>query len=202
MNKIYSCIVAFVLIFLTTNSFSATIFSDNFDLEPASSTLNYNSFLNWDVTAGTVDLIDSGYNGVSCKGGVGKCVDLDGSSFDAGVLTTKQAIEFTPGTYEFSFDISGNQRGSVEDTLIVTIGSLFSATIIKQSNDPFEPITGTFVMTSTISEQISFELTGGDNIGMVLDNVSVSAMPIPAASWLLLTGLATLFGFRRKSTIR
>jgi len=36
---------------------------------------------------------------------------------------------------------------------------------------------------------IFFETGGGDNVGPILDDVSLTAVPLPAAAWLLLSGL-------------
>ncbi len=75
------------------------VFSDNFDGEgaPGASVLNYGtasgtSFAQWTISDGTVDLvaIPDVYGIASCPGSAsGKCVDLDGSTHDAGVMTSK-----------------------------------------------------------------------------------------------------------------
>jgi PEP-CTERM motif len=52
-----------------------------------------------------------------------------------------------------------------------------------------------------VDASIFFAALGGDNIGPILDNVSLTAVPLPAAAWLLLSGLAGLgFVGRRKAT--
>jgi len=43
-----------------------------------------------------------------------------------------------------------------------------------------------------------FEAAGGDNIGPLLDNVSLTAVPLPAAAWLLLSGLVGFAALGRR----
>src|SRR5215469_8200682 len=82
---------------------STTVFTDNFDTEgaPGVSILNYGSFANWTVSNGTVDLvaIPNGFGISTCPGAAsGKCVDLDGSTSDAGVMTST-ALSLGTGNY-------------------------------------------------------------------------------------------------------
>ena len=62
----------------------------------ATAALNYTGFANWTVYSGTVDLIGNG--SYDFLPGDGLYVDLDGSTSDAGVLTTKQSFNFTAGS--------------------------------------------------------------------------------------------------------
>ena len=96
---------------------AATIpFSDNFD----SYGTNTGSVLNWDrpditiwdVTSGTVDLVKSGDFGITCHSGTG-CIDLDGSSENAGILSTVTSSPFTlvaGQAYSLEAWLSGSQR--------------------------------------------------------------------------------------------
>src|SRR4051794_7100300 len=93
---------------------AAVVFTDNFDTDiPALNTVP----VGWTVTNGTVDIVASGSYGITCSG---NCVDLDGSTGDAGVLTSNQT--FGPGNFVLSFDLSGNQRGGASDTVQVSYG--------------------------------------------------------------------------------
>jgi PEP-CTERM motif len=96
--------------------------TENFDSENAgTSALNYNSFSQFSVigipaatqlTNGRVDLIASGTYGISCVGGSGSCVDLDGTNNRSGALYSKAQFAFAAGDLvSLSFDLSGNQRG-------------------------------------------------------------------------------------------
>ncbi len=202
MQVLYSNILFLTICFFTTNSFSATIFSDNFDAEVASSTINYNFFANWDVTDGSVDIISNGGYGITCFGNTGNCVDLDGTTSNAGLLTTKQSFDLSPGVYELTFALSGSQRSGDANSVNVSLGTIFSETFTKLTSDPFELITRNIVVESAISARIQFAHVGGDNIGLILDNVVLSSVPIPAAGWLFLSGILGIYGFKKKSTLQ
>lgn len=170
---------------------AAIVFQDQFDAEPSGSTLNYSSFANWDVLNGTVDLIAQGGFGLSCLGLAGKCVDMDGSTGNAGDLRTK--IVIGPGTYEFEFWISGNQRGGASDSITVTFGDL-DETFVKAPADPYTQVIRT-VTVGGAGDRILFSHAGTDNIGILLDSVIVrDAVAVPAIDTrdLMLGGLALL----------
>ncbi len=166
--------------------------SDSFDSVPSQT--NYTSFSNWDVSNGTVDAIQVGNPwGLNCV--TGGCVDLDGSTGNAGDLTSKDG--FSAGQYTLSFDLSGNQRNSASDGLTVKFGD-YEYTFNLASN----AVWTTFLISSVNvneGDKLSFMHAGGDNIGIMLDNVSVSAVPIPAAAFLFAPALLGFMGLRRKA---
>ena len=93
---------------------AATLLSENFDDEAADfgTQLDFDDFDDFDVRHGTVDLIamPNQYD-ISCAGGAGGCVDLNGSTGNNGLLFTALDLEANQ-TYELSFSLSGNQRDS------------------------------------------------------------------------------------------
>ena len=92
------------------------LFSDNFDSETLA--LNYAGFANWTVSDGTVDLIGNPAF-FDLLPGNGRYVDLDGSTSNAGVMTSS-ALALTGGvTYDLTFSLAGSQRG---DSNTVTYG--------------------------------------------------------------------------------
>src|SRR5512134_1207510 len=98
------------------NSDAVPLFSDNFDSETLA--LNYNAFANWTVSDGTVDLIGNPAF-FDLLPGNGRYVDLDGSTSNAGVMTSS-ALSLTGGvTYDLTFSLAGSQRG---DSNTVTYG--------------------------------------------------------------------------------
>ena len=166
------------------------LLSDNFNSENGGvGKLNYTNFLNWSVTDGTVDLIGNDF--YDFLPGNGLYVDMDGSTGNAGKLISKTFFALEPGMYELKFNLAGNQRNNSPEYVVVqvAIGNLFDKTYSLPKTAPFTTYTETFLVTSLTNAQISFEGTGGDNIGMLLDDVKLTAIPEPGSVLLLSSGL-------------
>jgi hypothetical protein len=167
----------------------ADLFFDDFNFENIG--LNYNNFENWDVSDGTVDVIGGTGSNWNWFPAYGSYVDMDGSTEDAGKITTKTSFNFNPGTYILSFELAGNQRPGYPsfDTVIVQIGegTLFNQSYTLTTYDSFTKYTEKFTVLSPTTAKLSFECLGGDNVGVVLDNVSI--VPVPGAVLLGVLGL-------------
>jgi hypothetical protein len=184
---------------LTTVAFSdanaAPVFSDNFNsYSPA---LNWTPPANWAVISGSVDLIgnNSGFDFFPGNGGY---VDLDGSTGTPGTLQTVPS--FAAGNYTLTFDLGGNARNDGSKTTVITLGS-FTTSITLASANPYQLYTLNFLTTGG---QLSFaDLAGGnDNIGNILDNVSLSAaVPEPSTWAMMILGFLGLgfLAYRRKN---
>lgn len=177
---------------------AATIFEENFDDEATTfgTTLNFSSFDQFGVSGGTVDLIGPGNPyGISCVT-IG-CVDLDGSTRDAGMISAP--LSFLAGvTYTLEFRASGNQRNTSSDTLNwgVTGGLTAVQTTVFAGSDPFDIYAISFTPGSNTLASVTFENLGGDNFGVILDGVrirdDVAPVPVPAAGLLLLSAIGAL----------
>lgn len=111
-------IVALLSSALATPAVAQTAIAENFDSEAGGGTaLSYNSFSQFDVTNGSVDVLHQPNSfSLNCSGRGGSCVDLDGTTNSGGTLTTKNALLFNAGRLvTLLFDLSGNQRGAGSD---------------------------------------------------------------------------------------
>lgn len=185
-----------VLVFgLVGQSHATVIFSDNFNMENGGiGQLNYNSFANWSVSNGTVDLIGSpGFFDFFPDNGL--YVDLDGTSFQAGTFNSI-GIPVTPGNYILSFLLAGSQRGDVNTVQVNVSGGLASSTYTLASNVPLTLETMSFAVMAPTTINLSFHNEGSsNNIGLILDNVSldrVSTAVPDSGSTAVLLGIAII----------
>jgi hypothetical protein len=182
---------------------ATVVFSDDFNSENGgvanASTLNYASFDNWTVSNGTVDLIGNGY--FDFLPGNGLYVDMDGSTRDAGKLTST-SINLAAGTYVLQFELAGNRRdGSSESvTVQVGLGTYVNQLISLAQNAPFTAYQYSFIVAAPTTVNLTFEGAGGDNIGMLLDDVSIR-VPEPASLALFGVGLLGVGLARRRRAV-
>ncbi len=139
--KLLSLAAAIVELATVAPASAGVVLSDNFDAENGGATAGaYTGFANFNVTVGTVDILSSGFLGINCVGGVGSCVDLDGSSNAAGELVTKNSYAFSAGDLvSLSIQLSGNQRGGFDDFSFgfnASVATLFNNVIVT---GPFGP---------------------------------------------------------------
>ena len=192
---------------------AAPIFSDNFDGENGGvgDVLNYGGFANWAVGNGTVDLIGVGgsFDLIPLNG---LYVDLDGTTNQAGIMQSTALLGLVAGTsYTLTFDLAGSQRGD-SNTLTYGIetdglpGLDHSVTLGPVgSGVPFGPISLIFTPTAPIPGAfIQFGQSGGDNIGLLMDNVALNFTPVPEPASLMLlgAGLAAIGIWRRKAAAK
>lgn len=183
---------------LSASAQAAVLFSDNFNAETQG--LNYTGFANWTVTAGSIDLIGPGF--FDFYPGNGNYVDLDGTTGaqnPAGGITTN--MSFAAGSYTLKFNLGGSTRGDSNDVR-VSLGD-FSQLITLASGAGFTSQMFTF---TTTGGQLSFtNLGNSDNLGLILDNVSVSSAVPEPATWAMMLlgffGLGALSARRRKALV-
>ena len=212
MNKLTKIITALgISIGLMGSANASVIFSDNFDTENGGvEALNYTGFANWNVLYGSVDLIGNGGT-FDFLPGNGMYVDLDGSTGTAGLMGHVQML--TPGDYTLSFDLAGNQRNTAAEYTTVNVGVVFgdgtgnNTTISLGQYDPFTTYSLDFSVSSAFPSSlidVTFGAAGGDNIGMLLDNVQIAdrtTTNVPEPNTLALIGASLLgIGFVRRKT--
>lgn len=173
------------------------IFSDDFNSN--ASGLNTTP-VGWSVSGGTVDIIGEGTGYNYFPPGHGLYIDLDGSTGSAGLMS--QGFSLMAGTtYVASFELAGNQRQAGDDTVSVNFGGASGNWTLGQS-DGWTPLSLSFTPVSSGSYYLSFKNNGGDNVGALLDNVVITAVPEPESWALMLAGLGLLVASGRRRLSR
>jgi hypothetical protein len=162
---------------------------------------------NFTVTSGTVDVIGTGF--YDFYPGNGNYVDLDGSRL---LLGTIGSAVFGPGSYHLTFDVGSYTYNHqyITEQIKVALGD-FTTTFfptVDSSVTPGAPFQHVILdFTTTISGSLSFAAVNpqnfgqGTNVGPILDNVILSAVPEPSTWAMMILGfLAVGFvAYRRKS---
>ena len=209
------------------------VFSDGFEGDALGAPQP--SLANWDITSGSVDVVGSGDTfGLPCAGGI-RCLDLDGTTNAGGTIVTKDSFAFAANSLvTITFDLAGSQRGDAPNPFAV--GFLFDgATDVLQftpgggfgtvapadglglfqvsyngtvpSDFPYTGFSLSFRTNSAGSLQAFFSTGSNDNIGPLLDNVSLSIAAVPEpATWAMMIGGVGMAGGalrrRRSATVR
>ncbi|MCC6706981.1 MAG: PEP-CTERM sorting domain-containing protein [Gammaproteobacteria bacterium] len=194
----HSLAATFALSLLSATAAQAVpLFNDTFDSEA----LGLNQALdNWTVSDGTIDVIGPGF--FDLHPGNGNYLDLDGSTSNAGKITTNTVFNLLAGTYTLSFELGGSKRGD-GNTVTVALGSIFSEVFALPSNAPLQSISRTITLASAAgSGALSFDHAGGDNLGLILDDVSLDfsrvQTSVPEPSSLALLALGGVAGLARR----
>ena len=156
----------------------------------------------WTTTSGTVDYLAAGSAfDELCPSGQ-NCIDLDGSTGAGGVFQTVQA--FGAGLYNVLFQISGNNRGG-SDTVTISFGGVVQSISLAFNQVASQASFGSAFLGINVagSTTLSFANAGGDNIGIILKNVTIenadlAPVPVPAAGGLLLAALGAVAALRRR----
>jgi hypothetical protein len=176
----------------------ASVYADNFDNDTSGVNATPSG---WTISnGGTVDIIPNGSFGISCFGSSGNCIDLDGSTGKSGDLVSPGLTLTADQSYVATFELSGNQRNAQTDTVTVDFGTKSTSFSVTESA-PFTLESVSFTPVSSGLYNLSFLDSSSNDVGAILDQVSIqtaSIVPVPAAAWLLLSGLGGLCAFARK----
>jgi hypothetical protein len=175
---------------------ATTVFSDNFDAN------NYGlntTPLGWTLNSGSVDIIGDGQ---FAWYGAGNYIDMNGSTQVAGSISTTLTGLVAGASYALDFDVGFNNGSGNNEKLSYSIGTLSGSygPPIASGNSTFLHLRFAFIAGGT-SAVLTFADAGNtpnDNGGPILDNVSVTAVPVPAAGGLLLSALGGVAMLRRR----
>ena len=179
---------------------ATTLFSDTFNGDTLG--LGKTSLTNWMATSGTVDVIGTG--SFDFYPGNGNYIDMNGNN--AARIELKSALNFVIGqTYTIAFKFGYNKNSGTNEQLTFGLGSNVLGTLTSTNFTPTLTNLGTwsysFTAASSFAAKLFFADTGtttGDRGGPVIDNVSVTAVPVPAGGLLLISGLGGLATLRRR----
>lgn len=179
--------------FEDTTNFVANHPSDNTMTLPSGSTL----LTGWTVISGEIAWIGpSNPFGLTASNG---SYFLDLTGYDTGPFGgVQQTISTVSGQYQLEFDLGSSNIYGIPSAITATAGSTSN---IFTSTSSSSNVWKHFTMPFTASGSTTISLTGSTGQHYIgLDNVTVSAIPIPAAGWLLGSGLVGLglLRFRRR----
>ena len=205
MKKMVLGSVALAVCFTGTSLFASTIFSENF--ESATPGLSQTSAGQFTAINGTnIDVVaaSNGWGSLVVAPESGNVVDLGGSGGNSYGDLQSSVITLKPGSYDFSFDLVGSQRGitTTTDVFVAPVvpgTDLYSNFFTLGTSD--KTVTNALLTVGTTEQvTINFVLTetGNPNIGSLLDNVEFTCTPEPSSLLLLGSGLVALAGFARR----
>ena len=207
MRKFFGMAILLMLgMFASTAQAGTIIFHEDFNAENGGvGVLNYTGFANWSISGGTVDLIGNGFfEFPPVTNGHGLYVDLDGSTGAAGLM--QHPMYLSHDWYVLDFELAGNQRNAgdeIVDVSAVWFGNQSTTlSIVVPDTQPFVTYSMYFYASPDGPASVSFHNRGGDNIGALLDNVTLTRVPEPGSMALLGSGLLGLAGVIRRKLHR
>lgn len=184
---------------LTTSMNASTLLNENFDeLTPQFGATSVGAFSTINGTNVDINGTSNGFSYLCASPAGGQCIDLDGTGGNP-VGQLRSNMLFSPGTYLLSFDLIGSGRGSTS-TATVSFGS-YDQTFTLGQSDTTTGVVSNLLVTLTSPGYLLFASgdPSGDQIGLVLDNATVSTLtPEPSSLLLLGTGALGIAGALRR----
>ncbi|ETR65358.1 MAG: hypothetical protein OMM_14374 [Candidatus Magnetoglobus multicellularis str. Araruama] len=90
----------------------------------------------------------------------------------AGTITSKDKFKLYPGEYLLEFNLAGCQRNDDDiNAITVSLGSLYSKRIVLENELEFKLFTEFIHVVQTTEAHLVFSHSGGDEYGLLLDNI-------------------------------
>lgn len=152
----------------------------------------------WAVTP-TIDVVAPGYFIDTCNAGSQRCLDMTGTTGASGAIGGTWAGS-PHEWYTVSFWLSGSQRNlgfnSLEDTVRLTLnGDWLEYTLIWSA--PWQHFEQHVQADGAGNVAIEFAGLGDDNVGLILDDISIQPQQTPEPVGYALLGLALIAAGRR-----
>jgi hypothetical protein len=149
------------------------VFRDDFNAENGMvSRADYRGFRQWEVVSGSADLIGT-YPFDPLPPGRGMYVDLDGATNRGATLRTRRALALEPGEYLLSFRLGGSQRISDPNTVHVSVAGVYRESFTMANYAPIRRVVRRIRVHRPVAARIEFTQDGGDNFGLLLDDVEL-----------------------------
>lgn len=157
---------------------SRLLISDDFNGENEGVySLNYEGFAQWEVAAGSVDLIGTPPFHDFLPPEQKLYVDLDGTTHAGGVLRTRREFDLAPGLYRLRFKMSGCPRPhQPPNTVVVSLGEHYREAITLPSYAPLRLYLRTVRVRHRSAARLQFQHLGGDNYGSIIDDVRLERL--------------------------
>lgn len=205
------CLIAMALMLSVAGQASANLIQNGSFEDPTyggdywglNSTNNQYTITDWTLEFGSVDLVHHYW--AAADGA--QSLDMSGTG-SAGYIS--QSFGTVAGTsYVVTFALSGNFVDGVDTSRSLTVGIAgvdsadytFDYAEFDRPQSASDYTLCSWVFTAVSDSSTLYFLSLEDELssyGAILDNVSVSATPIPGAVWLLGSGIVGLIGVRRR----